>query len=235
MLTGRLPYLPLLLMTAIITAPALAHDTPLTYDRINLSASAGEEVENDTLVAMLYAQREGNDASQLAEQVNKLVKNAVSKAKRTDGVKVQTQGYNTNPIYRKQVLTGWRVRQSIRLESKDSAALSELIGDLQKELGVSNISYAVSPERRKEVEGKLISKGIAAFTQRAQQVTKDLGRQEYRLVEMHVSTSNAKYDPFRGGRGMVMMEKADVAAPPTLEAGTRRVEVSVSGTIEMAP
>jgi predicted secreted protein len=221
-------------MATFCAAPALAQDTPLTYDRINLSASAGEEVENDTLVAILYAQREGNDAAQLAEQVNKLVKNAVAKAKQADGVKVQTQGYNTNPLYREQMLTGWRVRQSIRLESKASTVLSELIGDLQKDLGVSNISYAVSPERRKEVEGELISKGIAAFNQRAQQITKDLGRQEYRLVEMHVSTSGIGHDSFRGGHAMVMMERAE-AAPPTLEAGTRRVEVSISGTIELAP
>jgi predicted secreted protein len=232
MLTRRLPYLLFLLMVMVSIAPAFAHETPLTYNRINLSASAGKEVENDTLVAMLYAQREGNDASQLAEQVNKLIKSAVAKAKQTAGVKVQTQGYSTNPIYRKQVLTGWRVRQSIRLESKDSAALSKLIGDLQKNLSVSSISYTVSPERRKEVEGELISKGIAAFTQRAQQVTKDLGRKEYRLVEMQVNTSGIA--PRQNlTRGMAMEMKA--AGAPTLEAGTQRVEVHISGTIEMAP
>jgi predicted secreted protein len=234
MLTGRLPFLLFLLLAA---APALAHEVPLTYDRVNLSASAGEEVENDTLVAIMYAQREGNDASKLAEQVNQLITSAVAKAKQAGDVKVQTQGYNTNPVYRNQVLTGWRVRQSIRLESKDSAVLSELIGDLQKELGVNSISYTVSPERRKEVEGKLINKGIAAFTQRAQQVTKDLGRQQYRLVEMHVNTSGIEHDTFRAfseGRDM-MMETARAAPPPTLETGTRRVEVNISGTIEMAP
>jgi predicted secreted protein len=232
MLTGRLPYLLLLLMAMVSAAPALAHDAPLTYDRINLSASAGEEVENDTLVAMLYAQREGNNASQLAEQVNRSIKSAVAKAKQSGGIKVQTQGYSTNPIYRKQVLTGWRVQQSIRLESKDSAALSELIGELQKELAVSNISYTISPERRKQVEGELISKGIAAFTQRAQQVTKDLGRQQYRLVQMQVNTSGIA--PRRHlARGMAM--EMEGAAAPTLEAGTQRVEVQISGTIEMAP
>jgi predicted secreted protein len=229
MLTGRLPFLLFLLITAV---PALAHEIPLTYDRVKLSASAVEEVENDTLVAIMYAQREGNDASKLAEQVNQLITSAVAKAKQAGDVKVQTQGYSTNPIYRKQVLTGWRVHQSIRLESKDSAALSELIGDLQKNLAVRNISYAISPERREEAEGKLINIGIAAFTQRAQQVTKDLGRQEYRLVEMQVNTSGIAPRQHLG-RGMAMEMKA--AGPPTFEAGTQRVEVHISGTIEMAP
>jgi predicted secreted protein len=233
MLTGRLPFL-LFLLSALAAAPALAQETPLTYDRVNLSVSAGEEVENDTLVAIMYAQREGNNPSQLSREVNRLITKAVARAKEAGGVKVQTQDYNTNPIYRQQVLTGWRVRQSIRLESKDSATLSELIGDLQKGLGVSNISYAISPERRKEVEGELITKGIAAFTQRAQQVTKELGRREYRLVEMQVNTSGARYNLYSKSRGMAMAE-AGAAAPPTLEAGSQRVEVHIGGTIEMAP
>lgn len=49
----------------------LLADQPLTYDRINLSVSAGTEVENDMLVCVMYAQAEGNDASQLSQEINR--------------------------------------------------------------------------------------------------------------------------------------------------------------------
>ena len=212
---------------------AWADTTPPTYDRISLAVTAGEEVENDTLISLIYAQKEGNDPSQLATEVNRLIKKAIGMAKKEPAVKVQTMEYNTSPVYRNQVLTGWRVRQSIRLESRDATVLSNLIGSLQSDLGVSSISYAVSPERRKGAENELIKTAIADFRQRADMVAEQMGRSGYRLVQMNVNTSGLGPMPVaRGSRGVMM---AAEAPPPALEAGTRRVEVRVDGTIELKP
>ena len=51
------------LFLSFATLATAVADTPLTYDRINLSVSAGSDVENDTLVAVMYAQQEGSDAA----------------------------------------------------------------------------------------------------------------------------------------------------------------------------
>jgi predicted secreted protein len=211
-----------------------ADEDTLTYDRINLGVSAGREVENDTLVAVLYAQEEGNSAAQLADQVNRRIESAVKKAKQTPGIKVQTLDYSTNPVYRKQVLTGWRVRRSIRLESRDSAVLGELIGALQERLSVSNISYTVSPERRKQVEETLISEAITAFTKRAKRVSGELNRPGYRLVEMRINSAGPPIRP-RMMRTMAAEGVSFSAAPPVIEAGTQRLEISINGTIELKP
>jgi len=92
-LTVRLPMAMLLLVSSFI-APLFAGDTPLTYDRINLSASASDEVENDTLVAQLYVQKEGRNATHLAKQVNQDIAWAVKHAKTKSGIKVQTLDYH---------------------------------------------------------------------------------------------------------------------------------------------
>jgi len=218
----------LLLLSPLIT---WADDRPLTYDRINLSVSAGQEVDNDTLVSVLYAQEEGNNPSLLSQEVNRVVATAVDKAKLNPAIKVQTLDYNTRPIYRNQVLSGWRVKQSIRLESRNAAELSQLIGDLQKQLGVSSISYAISPERKQGSEKTLIAQAIAAFRKRAQMIAQEMGRNGYRLVNMNVNTSAIAPRP-RPMRAMAMQAEA---APPTLEAGSRRVEVTINGTIELKP
>ena len=214
-------------------ANAWAEPAQPTYDRISLAVTAGEEVENDTLISLMYAQKEGNDPSQLATEVNRLIKNAIEMAKKEPTIKVQTMAYNTSPVYRNQALTGWRVRQSIRLESRDATALSNLIGRLQADLGASSISYAVSPERRKGAESALIKAAIADFRQRADMVTEQMGRTGYRLVQMNVNTSGLGPIPVTRRSGSIMM--AAEAAPPAIEAGTRRVEVHVDGTIELKP
>jgi len=220
-----------LLLSLGLCAAQAADEPPLTYDRVSLSANAGQEVNNDTLVAVMYAQQEGNDATRLARQVNKQIAGAVEQAKANPAVKVQTLEYNTTPVYRKQALSGWRVRQSVRLESRDAAVLSQLIGDLQANLGVSSIAYSVSPELRRQVEDKLIAEAIAAFNARAAMISSEMQRSGYRLVAMNIDSSGYQPGPIPI-RAMAMEAKT---AAPALEAGTRRVEVNISGSIELKP
>ena len=222
--------LTLLLSLAVCGAAAAEQPAP-TYDRVSLSASADQEVNNDTLVAVMYAQREGTDATRLASDVNRLIAAAVEQAKQLPQVQVQTLEYNTSPVYRKQTLEGWRVRQSIRLESRDAAVLSQLIGDLQTNLGVSSISYTISPELRRTVEDKLIAEAIAGFNARAAMIGKEMQRSGYRLVSMDIKSSGYQPGPVPI-RAMAMEAKT---AAPTLEAGSRRVEVRIDGTIELQP
>lgn len=218
-----------LLALSAFMQPLFAEDQTLTYDRINLSVSASDEVENDTLVAMLFAQKEGNDAARLAKEVNGDVAWALKLAEEATGIKAQTLDYQTNPIYRNQTLTGWRVRQSLRLESRDAAALSELIGTLQKRLEVGHIGYSVSEERRKQAEDRLIAEALAAFSQRAALIAGQLQRPGYRLVQMDINTGADIYRPQLARAAAMEMSGA---APP-LEVGTQAVRITVSGTIEL--
>ena len=123
------------------TGATWANDEALPYNRIHLSTSANTQVANDTLIAILYIQREGTKLPELANEVNQRIAEAIQQSKQVSGIDVQTLGYQSNPIYDKRRLSGWRVRQSIRLESQDSASLSQLIGDLQRLLAVESVSY----------------------------------------------------------------------------------------------
>ena len=214
-----------------VVTNAWATDEALRYDRVHLSTSADTQVENDTLVAILYAQREGTKLSTLANEVNEQITKAVKKSKQASEVEVQTLGYQTIPVYDKQRLASWRVRQSIRLESRDSAKLSQLIGDLQDALAVESINYSVSPSKLREVEDKLITEAIDTFTKRAKLITKQFGRTNYRLVEVNINTAAAPIRPMQMRGGVMAMEAA--VAPPTLEAGKQDIQITVGGTIEM--
>ena len=214
-----------------ITKPAVAHETPQNYDRINFQVSAVEEVANDTLVAVIYSERSGQKPSTIADEVNRNISWAVDLAKKSSTIKVQTLHYRQDPLYNNQSISGWRIRQSIRLESKEVESLSALIGEVQERLSVASIRYTVSPTRRDEVERRLIAEALNRFKRRGEQIRLELGRAGYRIVNINVITSGQSSAPVRM-RAAAMMEDAAVAAP-TIEPGVQSVSVQLSGSIEL--
>ena len=222
----KLLIIPLLLFLPLIAA---AHETESHYDRVHLSANAQTQVENDTVIAALYAQEEGSDAAQQADLVNQRVDEAIKLIKQHDSIKVQTGSYNTTPVYQNNKITRWRVRQSIRLESSDMALMSDLLGALQKTLAVQQISYAVSPELKNTTDDELISEALKVFEQRAKNITRQLNRKSYKIVDINVSTAVSHY-PRRSYEAVPMASKV---AAPAIEGGEQTLAVTVSGQIEM--
>ncbi|MDR9437615.1 MAG: SIMPL domain-containing protein [Thiohalophilus sp.] len=201
------------------------------YDRIHLSVSAQEEVDNDTLLAVLSAREEGEHLPTLADTVNRTVKQAIEQSKQVPAVEVRTLTYQTHPRYQKQRLIGWQVRQAIELKSGDIEALSTLLGGLQKTMTLDSLGYAVSSTRREAMEQTLISRAIKQFKQRAEHVTRQLGRKEFRLVEMDINTQGQAAQP-RMMRSVSAMSESAVTAP-VVEPGTQTLRVTLNATIEL--
>ncbi len=224
------------LLTALLLLLPLAtiahEESKDHYDRVNLSASATGRVDNDTIVATLYAQAEGSQAAALADEVNKRINWGVQQLKKYQKIKVQTQSYNTYPIYTKSNITGWRVRQSFRMESQDMALVSNLLGDLQSKLALENVSFSVSPEQRNSAENTLIEEALAAFETRAKLIAKSLGRSNYVIAKINVNTSGGNHYP-QPHAMMRMSSMSESVAAPQMQAGESSLTVNVSGEIEV--
>ena len=141
----RLRILAFLVLGAVLPA-ARAHDGAPTYDRINLSASAAAEIDNDRLVATLYAEHQAQSQSEATRRVNEAMGWAAQRYRGADGVSAQTTGYRTFPVYANQTLTGWRTRQSLRLSSADTDRLGDLIAELQERLAIESVRATLSGE-----------------------------------------------------------------------------------------
>jgi predicted secreted protein len=217
---------------ALSATAASAHEEALTYDRIDLRVSAEEAVDNDTLVVSLYAERQEARQRDAADAVNEAVRWGLEQAKSIGAVRAQTLGYRSNPVYRNQSLSGWRVRQSLRLESTDADALSTLVGELQARLAIELVEYDVSPAARTESEERLIARALDAFQARARLVAERLGRSEYRIVRLDVGTQGRPPGPVPV-RMAVMAAEAAPAAAPALKGGEQELRVTVTGTIEL--
>ena len=120
-----------------------AHESETYYDRISLSANATEQVANDTMVAKVYSEEEGSKAAELSERVNENIRWGLGLVKKYPDIKHQTNAYSSHPIYNNNKIKGWRVRQSLQLESQDMALMSKVLGRMQKKIssGVYAIYY----------------------------------------------------------------------------------------------
>ena len=222
----------LTLVLALFAGSAMAHQDPPLYNRVSLNESAQMEVENDLLVAVLFAQAEGRDSVAPADEVNRQIDWAVNVAKSHTEVKVQTLGYRSSAIYSKNSIRGWRVNQSLRLESRDARVLGDLVAQLQQQLKVQSIGYRVSDEQRRRHLDGLTAEALSRFRARAQHIAESLGRSGYRVVRLNINDS--RNNPMPVARGMMMEAAADhKVAPARIEAGTRQMTVSVNGEIEL--
>jgi len=220
-----------LIASLLFSLPVLAvsHEYTEHYDRVHLSASAQAQVDNDTVIATLFAQEEGSDSVQLAQLVNERISEAVKHVKQHDAIKLQTNNYSTSPVYHNNKITGWRVRQSIRLESEDMTLMSEVLGQLQQTLSLQGINFAVSPELKNRTDDALIGEALNVFEQRAKNITQQLRRKNYKIVDINVSTAVNHYAR-RNYEGVAMASKV---AAPAIEGGEQTIKVSISGQIEM--
>jgi predicted secreted protein len=222
--------LSIVLFTAVSGSALCAEPETPVYDRVHLSASAEADVESDRLVVIMSAQAEGVDAATPADQVNRTMEWALSMLKDLPEVKVQTLGYRSDAIYDGETIRGWRVRQSLRMQGRDSRVLGDLVAMLQDQLQVTSVGYHVSDELRRERMRGLTQTALERFQGRARHIAESLGRADYRLVSIRIH--DGRQVPMRTAGGM-LADASPAVAQARLEPGTQQLSVSVSGEIEL--
>lgn len=220
----------LLLCLAVSVGTGLADDEP-RYNQVRLQSQQTESVSNDTMHVTLQTYAEMQDPAKLAARINQEMEWALAQVKQVQGVKLRTGSYQTWPVTRKEVTTGWRGQQDLVLESRDTQGLSRLAGQLQARLQIKSMNFTVSDEKRVTVENRLIDLALNAFKERAGIVGDNLKAGGYRIVELNVGTSTARPPMLHQARMASMsMEAGDAVA---VEGGESDVGVTVSGTIEL--
>ena len=218
---------------ALLLAPlAAAAQAPETlFNLVGLNAQAEREIPNDLLTATLAAEAEGADPAQLADGVNRATQRALAGALAYKTVKTQSAGYQTIPVYDKNRVVRWRVRQELRLESADFAAATDLIGKLQANLVVAGLTLSVSGEARRKAENALIAEALAAFEERARVVRDAMKAKGYRVRDLQISPGGAAPRPMLAMAARAMSSES--LAQPVVEPGSTRILITVSGTIQL--
>lgn len=219
--------LALLLATPVPAAPSAPSDKKTTID---LAAEASRPAANDLARATVFAEASGATPGELGKRVNALIADGLKTAKGYAGVRVQNAAMHTYPVYGKtNRIEGWRMRSDLTLESADTAALSELLGKLQANMGIASLSMLPAPETRKQAENEAMVDAVAAFKARAGVIAGTLGK-PYRIRHLSINSSGRPVGP------PLMRAAAPVAAEGALlpvEAGESVISISITGQIEL--
>jgi len=221
-----------IVLAVLVTAFNVARaDDELRYNQVRLQSQQTEAVSNDTMHVSMNTYAEMQDPAKLAAKINSAMEWALQQAKQVKGVKVSTGSYQTWPVIRKEVTTGWRGQQDLVMESADTEALSQLVGQLQERLQIKSMRFTVSDKKRAAVENRLIVAALDAFKQRAGIIGDNLNAGGFRIVEINVNTSTQRPPMLRqANMASLSSEAGDAVA---VEGGESDVSVTVNGSIEL--
>lgn len=217
------------LLFPVFASTVYAHDNEPIFNQVNLQAQAEREIPNDQLTVLLAVEEEGKEAVKIANKINQDMAWALKIVGNKETIESRTLTYNTYPIYDKRTVIGWRAVQQLELKSTSITDLSELVGKLQDRLQVKNMRFSPTPETRVQYENDLIEEAMIAFKQRVEIIKKHMDEKNVRVVNMHVTTGGGHNRPVYAESRMMAM---DSKSAPAVEAGTSRITVSVSGSVQ---
>jgi predicted secreted protein len=224
----------LLLGLALSTTAFAQTNESLNYNVINIQAEATRQVTNDEMKAVLYIEKSNKQPTELANQINQLMSQAVQTAKKYPSIKIETGSQSTYPIYDNdnQKLKEWRGRAEIRIESTDFKSASQLISELQQSFQTQSINFTVSDAQRKKVENELMVEASKNFQQRAQTLTQAWNKSAYTLVNLNLNTNSYSSQPVPR-MAMMKASAAPEIADQQMAGGESKVSVNASGTIQL--
>ena len=199
------------------------------FNLVNIDAQAEREVENDQLEVTMLVEAEGNKPEMIADEVNTTMQWALDLSRANKNIDVSTRSYQTYPEYSDRFIVGWRASQELYLRSVDIADLTRRVGDLQQKLHVNQMHFSPTKPTRIRIENELIGEAMVAFRQRAEIIREHMDNKNYRIVNIQVNTGQTGPVMYQDTR--VSMAKMEAAAP-AVEAGSSKLIVTVTGSIQ---
>ena len=200
-----------------------------------LNETATREVEQDTLVAIVGAHGQSDDAREAQAMVNGAMTAAVEKARQVAGVRPTTRGYR---VYRRHDRDGkpqdWIAEQDLLLDSEEAAPLLELVGELQTDgLILKQLSYRLSAKVRRTVEDELTIEAIQRLRERAEEVASSVDMNVATIAVLQVGEA-PQVRPMMRSNAMADVAGAS-AAPPVALPDLQTVSATVRAEFTLAP
>jgi len=182
-------------------------------NRVSFRVEARREVANDWATADIGVVQQGRNPAKLAAAARRRLVPSLDQAQRTPGVTATDGAYRTHPIYDRDSasgrIVGWRVKQSMKLESGDLGALGALLDELQGAgLVLNDLRMSVSPKTLGRVEDELIAEVLGMYRARANLIAQGLGRSSWTLVDLIVGDATPL------DRSLVLGAPEGAIAPP---------------------
>ena len=205
----------------------------LSSRTIHLSASASAQVLQDWMVMTLSVQKEGIDPATVQKQIKGTLASALALTQasaQTGSLEVSTGQLSVSPRYgRDGKSNGWVGVAELVLQGRDIDGIAALSGRVQG-MTVSQVHWAVSPELKRQTENRIQGEAVAQFQARASALARSFGSTGYDLKEVRVSAQESAGEPIMR---MAAIQMDAAPAPMPVQAGSSRVVMNVSGSIQL--
>ncbi len=205
------------------------------YDLLNLSATVSKKVENNQIDATLSKVVQHKNTTDIANQLNQTINQALVIAKKYPQVKVTTGYQTTYPRYDKnQKIIGWTGKASLNLNSTDTVATSKLIAELQDSMKIDDLNFSLSDEARKQIEEQLLVDVSKSFQSQAKNLLPVWQAKNYRLVNVSFRRQSDNYAmPMYAARSIEVAAEASSVTEQNFQVGTSTISVTADGTIQL--
>lgn len=198
---------------------------------IELSAEAAGTAANEMASVTVWAEAAGNTLEEISAQVKRRISDALEICKTHPDIRVKHGGTHSYPVYAQgNRIESWRMRSQLILQTKNIAALAELLGKLDASLGISSLNLQPLPETLEKAENEAIIAAMRAFRARAEIVARSFGR-PYHIKHMAIgSTGKQGGSSLRPAARNLSSRESN---PFPLETGETDFQIRISGQIEL--
>ncbi|MGB7291123.1 MAG: SIMPL domain-containing protein [Thermodesulfobacteriota bacterium] len=233
-------YLGLSYLAATFLINSLAFSQTVNNEKNTLQVNgkgvvtAKPDKANVTISVETTNQNASTAVKENAEKMNQVMEKLKSQIGKND--KISTTGYNLSPIYtydektRKSELSGYRVSNSIVVESKNLDVVGKLI-DSATQAGANRIeSLSFDTDKRDEYRREALVKAVQDARETAEIVAKAAGVTIAKIIQISPS-----YEiPIPVYREFALTAREAAAPPPTqIEPGELTVSASVNMVFEI--
>jgi predicted secreted protein len=206
---------------------------------LNISATERREVEQDLLVATLQFTAENIKSSIVQNEINEGMRKAVALAKKVENVKINTGSYNVYERTDKRTKEEkWYGQQTLTIKSKDSEAVLNLAGELQKiGMKMSGLNYMLDPNTAVEIQDSLLEEAVQQLQRRADRVARAMGKSGAEIRELNANANMPYPQPYPPPHARMMnvaVEEAQMEKPVAM-AGEDTITMTVNGRVILKP
>lgn len=223
-------------LSALLTA-TLAQGEPLHYGLVSLSDSVIREITRDQMVLVLQIEEQGKDRQTVSNAVTRKVNAVLQEAGRHRQFNTTLQSRSAWPltdyVQGRRINKGWQDQATIRLESKDMAALNAFAAKVQNQAAIGNIQYTVSTETLQAGEAELTREALKRFNTRAALITRNLGGSAYKVVQLTIGNSNDSSAPPQAYYALAAAAPERSAPAQDSAPGQEQLRLTVGGQIQI--
>ena len=230
-------YLLTLSLLFLVPASIQAEESRQAGTRIALSASVEAVLPNDEVVVSFRVEKQGTDAGEIRQYVNRVTSRIQKRLESESGVKLVTTGRYLRPVWKypkhgERVRVGWQMLQTGQITSQRLDEVAGWLADIEEmEAQLSGLQFRISSTAMAEAQESQRLLALKKFRQKAVLMASGLGAESFRILRLN--TDSRLPQPVMQHREMAMMASAPDAEPPALSAGEGVVRVTVNGEIEL--